>query len=101
MRIGDIAPNADTNANVPWYQALLNSLTQAGTTYLSIEQQRELNKINLQRAQSGLPPLDSSQYQTGVSVGVGSSTQNTLITVAAIGAGALVLSSLLGGRRRR
>lgn len=101
MRIGDLTANTSTNENVPWYQQILNSLTQAGAAYLSIEQQRELNKINLTRAQQGQPPLDSTQYQTGVNVGLGSSTQNTLITIAAVGGGVFLLSKLLGGNSRR
>lgn len=103
MRIGDLTANATVNENVPWYQQILNTLTQAGAAYLTIEQQRELNKLNLLRAQQGQPPLDSTQYQTGVNVGLGGSTQNTLITVAAIGGGVYLLSKLLssGNSRRR
>lgn len=102
MRIGDLTANTSTNQDVPWYQQILNSLTQAGTAYLSLEQQRELNKANLTRAQQGLPALDASLYYPGVNVGLGSSTQNTLLMVAAVGGGVWLLTTLIGsGRRRR
>lgn len=101
MRIGDVLPNETTNKDVPWYQQILSTLTQAGQTYLTIEQQRELNKMNLQRAQQGLPAIDVSMYQAGVNVGISRSTQNTLLTVAAVGGGVWLLTSLLSPRRRR
>lgn len=101
MRIGDLAPNAAVNQAVPWYQALVTSLSQAASAYVTVDQQKSLNQINLERARNNLPPLDSTQYQTGLSLGLGGSTQNTLITVAAIGGGIWLLTSIIGGRRSR
>lgn len=101
MRIGDLTTNQTVNADVPWYQQILTTLTQAGQTYLSIEQQRELNKVNLQRLQQGLPALDASMYQAGINVGLGQQTQNTLLWIAG-GVGAVwLLTSVMGSRRRR
>lgn len=100
MRIGDILPNQNVTKDVPWYQQLVNTLTQAGTAYLSIEQQRELNKANLARAQQGLPPLDASMFQTGVNVGLGQQTQNTLLWVVGGVAGVWLLTSILNRSRR-
>jgi hypothetical protein len=100
MRIGDLAPNATVNKDVPWYQQILQALPALGTTYLSIKQQGELNKLNLQRANQGLPAIETQDYQAGVQVGVSRSTQNTILLVAAGLGGAYVLSQVLGGRRR-
>lgn len=101
MRIGDIAANDSTNGAVPWYQAILNTLTQGAQAYITVDQQKQLNAINLQRAQQGLSPLDASRYQTGFNVGLGSSTQNTVLIGVGILAGVYLLSSLAGGSRRR
>lgn len=86
---------ATTSANVPWYQSVLQNLTQAGTVYLSLQQQKQLNEINLQRAQQGLPPIDASQYQAGVNVGVSNSTQNTVLIVVGVLAAAWIVSSMV------
>lgn len=101
MRIGDIEANASTNQAVPWYQQIVTSLTQAAQAYITVDQQKALNQINLQRARLGQSPLDATQYQTGFSMGLGGSTQNTLLTIAAIGGGVWLLTSVIGGRRRR
>lgn len=101
MRMGELTANANTSAEVPWYRQILNALPGIATTYISVEQQRELNKINLSRANQGLPAIDASDYQPGIQAGINKSTQNTIIIVAAGIAGALVLSQVLGGRRRR
>lgn len=101
MRIGELTANQTVSTDVPWYQQILNTLTQAGTAYLSIEQQRELNKANLLRAQQGLPAINSLQYQTGVNVGLGSDTQNTLLWIAGGIAGVWLLTSVLKSPRRR
>lgn len=103
MRMGELPANASTTA-VPWYRQIITDLGKAlpglATTYLTIKQQGELNKINLDRANRGEPPIEAQDYQAGVQVGVSRSTQNTIIIVAAGVAGALLLSSVLGGKRR-
>lgn len=100
QNIGDVAVNQAVNQNVPWYQQILNALPGLGTTYLSIKQQGQLNKINLQRANLGQPAIEAQDYQAGVQVGVSRSTQNTVLIVAAGIIGAVLLSSRGGGRRR-
>lgn len=87
--IGDV--NASAGATTPWYQSLL----QAGTAYLTLEQQRELLKIQTQRMAQGLPPLDASAYTPGLAVGVESGTQRTLITLAGMALVGLVAMKLL------
>lgn len=81
--MADIQPNVNTQP-LPWYQNFLNSITQLGTAYLTFEQQRQLNQINVQRAALNQPPLSAAEYTAGFNVGVGRSTQNTLLIVAGI-----------------
>lgn len=99
--IGDIVANQQVTDNVPWYQKLLSALPGLATTYLSIEQQRDLQKLNLKRAGQQLPPLSIDDYAPQVQAGLTKSTQNTVLLVAAGIGGALVLSALLKGNRRR
>ena len=89
-----------TNVNpTPWYQSLIDNVAKLGTSYLSIEQQKQLNELNIQRAKQGLAPLDTSQYQTGVQVGLSSTTQQTLLYVAGGVGLVILLSSLMKSRR--
>jgi hypothetical protein len=94
--IGDAAsvPTATGNADTPWYTQFLQSATGAYQAYLTLEQQRELLKIQNQRAAAGLAPLDVSQYTPGVSVGIANDTQRTLLWIAG-GLGAVYLASKL------
>jgi len=61
-------PQADT----PWYAAVATTLT---TAY----QQSQINKINLARAQQGLPPLDTAA--TRVDVGLPADQLNKILWV--------------------
>lgn len=54
----------------PWWQTATRILSALSMS----QQQRELMKINIERAKQGLPPLDIAQY-TGVGVQVGVSPQ--------------------------
>lgn len=45
---------------VPWYQKVASVLTTAGTAYLALRAQREALKINLARAEAGMPPIDTA-----------------------------------------
>lgn len=82
--IGDAVaiPTATGTSDTPWYTQLFQSAADAYKTYLTVDQQRELLKIQNQRAAQGLPPLDVSQYTPGVNVGIASDTQRTLLLVA-------------------
>ncbi len=73
----------------------ISALSRAATTVLMTDAQRRLLNIQLERARAGLPPLDSSQYGLGVSVGIGADTQRMLL----IG-GAVLLGMFLLMRRR-
>ena len=98
MRLGDVNP-ATAPAEVPWYTALVNSVATLGGTYLTLKQQNDFAKIQTQRAQQGLPPLAIGDYAAQLQVGLGSSTQNTLIMIAAGGIGAYLLLGLMKKRR--
>jgi hypothetical protein len=41
-----------------WWQKAVAGLATVGTTYLTLKNQRDAMKINLQRAQQELPPID-------------------------------------------
>ncbi len=45
---------------VPWYQKIAGVLTTAGTAYLALKAQRDAMKLNLIRAEQGLPPIDAA-----------------------------------------
>lgn len=97
QNIGDVLANQTVNQDVPWYRQLLNALPGIATTYLSVEQQRKLLQLNIERARLGQPAISVDEYASaGVNVGVNRSTQNTIIIVA-LGIGATILLS----RQRR
>lgn len=60
-------------------------------SYVMADSQRRLLNVQLERAQQGLPPLDSGQYGLGVSVGLSPDVQKMLL----IGAAALAAVFLL------
>lgn len=91
---GELQVNATTQPTA-WYQSVAQTIAQAATQYLTLEQQRELLKIQNERARQGLPPLDVSQYTPGVSVGVESGTQKTLLLALGIAGGIFLLGKVL------
>lgn len=54
----DTTSTTTTDDDAPWYEKAFNMVGAAAETYLGYEQQKELIKINQQRAEQGLPPLD-------------------------------------------
>lgn len=70
----------------------LNSLTSIAQTYLSIDQQRNLDNINVSRASQGLPPINAAAYASGVDTGYNPSAITISPTVILIGIGLLVLA---------
>lgn len=104
MRLGLLPPaaNSESATSTAQQSSWIDKLLSLGTAYLTFEQQQDLLKVNAQRAAQGLQPLDISQYSgAGVNVGLASGTQNTVLLVAGIVGGTILLSSLLRGRRRR
>jgi hypothetical protein len=93
----DAAP-ADVTANPK--PGLIDSLIAAGQKMLPLYYQQQEFKAQLDRAKQGLPPLNLPSYtgDTGYKVGLTSSTQNTMLMVAGLGLGGLLLYKLLGKR---
>lgn len=58
---------------------LLQVGAQFGTALLTFSQQSDINKINLERAKQGLPPLDAAYSGVGVNVGLSPATQRLVI----------------------
>lgn len=77
-------------------ESWISAIARAITTVSMADAQRRLLNLQLERAQQGLAPLDSSQYGLGVSVGLGGDTQKMIL----LGVGALALVFLLTSRRR-
>jgi hypothetical protein len=80
----------DPNA-APWYATALTSLT-------AVYQQTQVNKINLQRAQQGLPPLDPSATSPTVNVGMPTGQLNKILM---LGGAALAVVLFVSMRRGR
>lgn len=100
MRMGDVptATGTVSDGTPSW----LSQLLQAGTAYLTFEQQRDLIALNTQRAAQNLPPLDISQYSgAGVNVGLASSTETVVKWVAIGGLSVWLLTALISSRSRR
>ncbi len=69
------------------------------TGLLMSEQQRNLMRLNIERARQGLPPLDIAQYTgVGVNVGLSQGTQQ-LVTYALVAGGLLLLLNTFLSRR--
>lgn len=81
-----------------------NVLPGLAQTVLAVKQQNQLNKINVARANAGLPPLDIAQYQEAsapvikVQGGVDSGTSSRLAW--GIGGGLLLLGLILTNRSK-
>jgi hypothetical protein len=81
---------------------IVQTITQAASALLPLYQQQQILNAQLQRAQKGLPPLDTSRYidpNTGLNVGLNAGTQNTLLMLGGLAVGGLLLFKVLGGRR--
>lgn len=77
-------------------ETFVDSLLRAITTLSMADAQRQLLKVQIQRASQGLPPLNTSQYGVGanVNVGVSSDTQRMVLIGAGLLAAAFVLPKL-------
>lgn len=74
----------------------IDSLAKTAGALAMTNAQRELLEIQLDRARQGLPPLDSSQYGLGATVGI---SRDTIITAGAVLGGLVVLWAVLNRRR--
>lgn len=79
----------------PWWQTATRILSALSLS----QQQRELMRINIERARRGEPPLDISQYAgVGVQVGVSPQTQQ-LLTYGGLALLAFLVFNTLARRR--
>lgn len=97
MALETVAPTINekitqqSQAGETWVNTLQRILPALATTV----QQREILKIQLERARQGLPPLDNSQFGAQVSIGLDNRTLMLL------GAAAVGIAALLFLRRNR
>ena len=86
--IESVAPNVNkmlqeqSRSRETWDETLQRIMPAIAATV----QQREILKIQLERARQGLPPLPNSEFGAQVSVGLDASTRNALL----IGGAALI-----------
>lgn len=71
---GRAVPIESTQAGITSWPDLIGKGLTALQTY-------QLNQINLERARMGLPPIDVSQYATGVGVRVGLAPQTQQLII--------------------
>jgi hypothetical protein len=94
--LGVADPNADpvtTAAAKPALaQTILSSVKDLLAVGLPLYQQNKLFELQIKRAEQDKPPLDASKIADGSAMrfGADSSTQNTVLIVAGIGAAALL-----------
>jgi hypothetical protein len=93
----DPALNATVNAARLPGEDYINAALRVAQSYVLADSQRKLLNVQMQRAQQGLPPLDSGQYGLGVSMGLSPDTQKLLL----YGVGALALVMLLPALLKR
>jgi hypothetical protein len=66
----------------------VDSIAKAASALAMTRQQSELLDVQIDRARRGLPPLDSSQYGLGATVGV---SRDTIITAGVVLGGLVLL----------
>lgn len=79
--INETAPGTQEAAeNAGWdWETILNNTTQFLQALVVTEQQRQIIKLNLERAKQGLPPVSATDVGMGVSVGLDDKTRMLLI----------------------
>jgi len=90
------APTAITETASPDW---LSTIRDLGTSYLSYEQQKTMQEINIERARQGLPPLNPANYGYGVNVGLSPDTQKLLIYGGVAVVAFLIFKEMNRGRR--
>ena len=91
-----------------WFSNFTGALTSLGQTVLQYKAQKKLMDMQMQRAQSGLPPLQAAEYAPAIKVvteagpetrRVVTETGNKLMIPLAIGGGLLVVALLMRKKR--
>jgi len=67
--------DAQTGDNTPWYQKAFSILGDVAAQYTQYKAQRDLIKMNMKRAEQGLPPIDSKDVSPSVNVNVSADWQ--------------------------
>lgn len=80
--ISDIAPGlidvANTQNTTPT-QDWITTISRAMSTVIMADAQRRVLNVQLERAKQGLPPMDSSQYGLGLSVGLSPTVERLVL----------------------
>jgi hypothetical protein len=74
---------------------ILDKVTDLGSAYLQYDAQKDLLRLQVERARAGLPPLDTAAYTPGVNVGLTDSTTQDITRWILIGGGVLLAFVLL------
>jgi len=93
MYLGEIplvvgAPSTPTPS---WVTALMD----IGKGAMALKQQSDVQKINVQRMQQGLAPIEAGDMATGVKVGVDPKQLNKILMFSGIALGAVLLVVML------
>lgn len=83
------------------WKSVGTSIAQAGSALMPLYQQQQIMKLQLERAKQGLPPLDTSALtaESGMQVGINPATRNTILMVAGLAVGGLLLFKFMGKKR--
>lgn len=95
--MGD-APTTAPSVSGTALQQFVSTVAQAGAAVLPLIQQQKVLKLQLQRAQQGLPPLDVGAYidpNAGLNVGINPATQKVLLWLGGGVVGAWLLTRLM------
>jgi len=94
MYLGQVTAPAPGSAEVSWVDKLLD----IGKGALALRQQRDIQKINLQRLQQGLSPIDASDVAVGAKIAMDTKQLNKILLVTG---GGLAMIALVALSRRR
>lgn len=83
--------SASASPATDWGTSLLNTIQSIAPAYFQVKSQEQLMNINIQRAEQGLPPIDSSALAPTVNVGVSPAVQ----MIGYLAVGGLVLVGLM------
>lgn len=95
LTIGD-TPSGSNPIVTSWGQDVLDLIKGIAPSYFQIKSQSDLMKINIARAEQGLPPIDSSGLAPTVNVGISPAVQQ----MGYLAVGGLVLVGLVAAFKR-
>lgn len=79
LRMSDPALAQTVENNRGPFESYFDAAAKLLNTAILANSQRELLKVQLTRAQQGLPPLDSGQYGLGMTFGLSPDTQKVIL----------------------